>query len=357
MDLTARGGSAIDGKEAQPATSSVPVVQLRGDGAAMGKAHGEQEGETIKTLFHDYFGRHFNLSTEQGRESYKQALQVAGAFEQYVKPEHLEEIRALGESVGLSTEEAMLGQCFPDLNPDTACSTITLPAKASSDGVARFGRNLDYQTFGILNKHPVLLVYHPKGRYAFAAISPAPGMIGVLSGMNEHGLSLAVMEVARSFRPPQAMPYMLLYRTVLENCKTVDEAIALLEKTPRQSANNLMLMDASGNRAVVEITPEKVTVRRAPDTAALISTNHQRGEDLDAPGRCVRFDFLHDTARKEFGKISETSVEQMLEGCAQGDSTFQSMVFEPSERIVFLAVGANAPRHGFARIDLKPDFR
>ena len=58
-----------------------------------------------------------------------------------------------------------------------------------------------------------------------------------------------------------AMPYALLYRTVLERCKTVEEAIALLETTPRQTANNLMLMDATGNRAVVEITPES---RRRP---------------------------------------------------------------------------------------------
>ena len=53
-------------------------------------------------------------------------------------------------------------------------------------------------------------------------------MIGVLSGMNEHGLTLANMEVDRPRRLPVAMPYTLLYRTVLERCRTVDEAIALL---------------------------------------------------------------------------------------------------------------------------------
>ena len=58
----------------------------------------------------------------------------------------------------------------------------------------------------------------------------------------------------------------------------------MLEKTPRQSANNLMLMDGAGNRAVVEITPESVIVRRAPEGQALLSTNHQRGDDLDTPG-------------------------------------------------------------------------
>jgi isopenicillin-N N-acyltransferase like protein len=338
------------------ATSPVPIIELRGDPAALGQAQASQLGDAMRSVMHDYFGRAFNLSDEKGRKNYQRALKVAAGFERYILPEHREEIHALAASAGIDPAEAMLGQCFPDLNPGGACSTISLPAEASLDGIARFARNLDYITLGILNQHTVLLVFHPKDRYAFVSVAPAPGMIGVLSGMNEHGLSLAVMEVPRSFRLPQAMPYMLLYRTVLENCKTVDEAIALLQKTPRQSANNLMLMDASGERVVAELTPSKVTVRRAPRTAALISTNHQRGSDLDSSGHCTRYDSLHDAARRQFGQLSESTVEAMLAGAAQGDMTFQSMVFEPANRILYLATGAYAPGHGFTRIDLKPYF-
>ncbi len=272
-----------------------------------------------------------------------------------VRAAEAEELFALAHSVGFKPAEALLGQCFADLNPDSACSTIALPAEAAPDGIARFGRNLDYQTCGILERNSVLLVYHPKDRYAFASIA-APGLMGVLSGMNEHGLTLAIMEVTRPFRKPEAMPFMLLYRTILENCRNVNEAIELLRKTPRQSANNLMLMDATGDRAVAEITPNDVIVRRAPATAALISTNHQRGGDLDKRDQCNRFDFLHDSAHRQFGRLSERSVEEMLAGAAQGDFTFQSMVFEPANRVLYLAVGGGAPNHGFKRIELKPYF-
>jgi hypothetical protein len=340
----------------RPAQSPIPIIHLRGDAAFLGKSHGEQLGETIRTLSQGYFSHAFDLTQEKGRSQFQQALLVASAFEPFLRPEHREEIRALAASSGLAPAELMLGQCFPDLNLAGACSTITLPASASTDGVARFGRNLDYMTFGILERHSALLVFHPQDRYAFVSVA-APGLIGVLSGMNEHGLSLAVMEVPRPFRMPDAMPFMLLYRTLLENCKTVEEAVALLRKTPRQSANNLMLMDASGDRAVAEITPSQVTIRRAPGTAALISTNHQRGGDLDTPNRCNRFDYLHDASLREFGRLSEVSVEAMLAGAAQGDLTFQSMVFEPANRTLYLAIGANAPQHGFVKIDLKPCFR
>ena len=150
---------------------------------------------------------------------------------------------------------------------------------------------------------------------------------------------------------------MLLYRTVLENCRTVDEAIELLRKTPRQSANNLMLMDASGERVVAELTPDKVSVRRAKDDAALISTNHQRGNDFDSPGQCLRFDYLHDASQREFGHVTEATVEEMLAGAAQGEFTFQSMIFEPANRVIYLALGAGAPGHRFERIDLKHYFQ
>ena len=93
---------------------------------------------------------------------------------------------------------------------------------------------------------------------------------------------------------------------------SVDEAIALLEKTPRQTPNNLMLMDAKGARAVVEITPEKIVARRGKDDAALISTNHQRGEDQDKPGLCRRYDALHDASIADFGRIDVEHIVAML---------------------------------------------
>jgi predicted choloylglycine hydrolase len=339
------------------AVTAVPVVDLRGDAAELGKSYGEQLGENMRSVLKLYFDKAFNLSTDGGRKLFGLAVKVASGFEQYLRPEHREEIQTLAATVGVEQGQAMLGQCFADLNPDRACSTISFPAAAAPDGIARFGRNLDYVTFGVLNTNSVLLIYHPKARYAFASVSPAPGLIGVLSGMNEHGLCLAVMEVPRTFRLPHAMPCMLLYRTVLENCRTVDEAIEFLRTTPRQSANNLMLMDPSGERVVAELTPDKVTVRHAKDEAALISTNHQRGNDFDSPGQCLRFDYLHDSSLREFGQITESTLEGMLAGCAQGEFTFQSMIFEPANRVLYLAVGAGAPGHRFERVDLKRYFQ
>jgi predicted choloylglycine hydrolase len=118
-----------------------------------------------------------------------------------------------------------------------------------------------------------------------------------------------------------------------------------------------MLMDAAGNRAVVELTPDAVTVRRAPASSALISTNHQRGEDLDTPGRCKRFDYLHDTAAHDFGHIDRLEIQSMLQHVQQGSWTMQSMIFEPTNRTIYLATGSHAADREMTKIELATFFK
>lgn len=346
----AAGAAASVYVSGSPATLPVPLVTLAGTGAEMGTAHGRALGRTIAELHEQYLKKFLRTDDQLAL-----AANAAKSFEVKLVPGHREEVAALAAAADLPETQVMLGQCFLDLVPMTACSTVALPAGASVDGVARFGRNLDFPSLGIADKYSTLFVQKPAGKNAFASVG-WPGLIGVLSGMNEHGLTLANMEVTRLPRVPTAMPYMLLYRRVLEECKTVDDAIALLRKTPKQTANNLMLMDASGGRAVVELTPYSVTVRRAGDGQPLVSTNHQRGAtDLDTPGRCRRFDYLRQTSADRFGTIDERAVEDMLAHVG-ARMTLQSMVFEPTNRVVYLSTGTSAAKGTFTRIDLKPMF-
>jgi len=348
------GDSALTTAKSSPAEPEVPfplpIVEVAGTPKEMGEQHGTQMGQTIRDLHAKYLKAYFSSEGERFL-----AMAAAKAFEPRVAPEHLEEINALAKASGVDARQMLLAHCFLDLSPMTACSTVTLPASASPDGVARFGRNLDFPSFDVADKLTVVQVYHPKGRNAFMAVG-WPGMVGVLSGMNEHGLSLANMEVTRQMRLPTAMPYILLYRTVLEQCRTTAEAIDLVKRTPRQSANNLMVMDATGDRAVIEITPESVHVRRAPVDRALISTNHQRGDDCDSTGRCDRFDCLLKESADKPGKIDVKAIESMLADASQGKMTLQSMVFEPSTRVLYLSAGKDAARQRFFKLDLKPYF-
>jgi isopenicillin-N N-acyltransferase like protein len=328
-----------------------PIVDLHGTPEQMGQQHARSLDSQIQLLHQKYLNVYIGTGARR-----LLAIGAAKLFKSYFPAEYLSEVDALAGAEGMDESEAVLAQCFLDLSPMTACSTITLPASAAPDHVARFARNLDFPALNVADKYSTVFIYHPEGRYAFASIG-WPGMVGVLSGMNEHGLCLANMEVTRNPRVPGAMPYTLLYRSILEKCKTVQEALDLLEKTPRQTANNLMLMDATGDRAVAEITPDAVTVRRAPDTAPLISTNHQRGTDCDTEGRCWRFDYLHEHGNAQFGKIGVPQLKDMLVHVSPGRPTLQSMIFEPANRVIYLSTGASAPRGTFQKLDLSQRLR
>lgn len=338
-------------RPARPSESlTVPIVHLSGSAVEIGEAHGKAMGATIR-LLHE---RYLNVFLAGDPERTVARL-AAKAFEALSLPEHQREIAALATASAIDERDTMLGQCFLDLTPMTACSTVALPGSAAADGVARFGRNLDFPSLGVADKYTTLFIVKQTGRYAFASVG-WPGMIGVLTGMNEHGLTLANMEVSRGRRVPTGMPYTLLYRAALERCRTVDEAIAYLRATPRQTANNLMLMDAAGDRAVVELTPEAVVVRRGEADVALLSTNHQRGADAATAGLCTRYDYMKRQSARDFGGIDGRAVEAMLQHVGNA-TTLQAMIFEPANRAMYLSAGTGAAGRAFTRIELGPLMR
>ncbi len=57
--------------------------------------------------------------------------------------------------------------------------------------------------------------------------------------------------------------------------------------------------------------------------------------------------------------MQQLAIEKMLERVVQGkqgEMTLQSMVFEPANRVIYLATGSDAPSGRFDRIDLKRYF-
>jgi len=326
--------------------SPVPIVIVEGDARSMGRQQGETLKSNIATLHAAYMQALFQDPMVRDL-----ALKNAAAYEAFIDPEHVEEIHALSQASGLDYINTLLSQCFLDIIPMVACSTVSLPANASPDNVARMARNLDFPSMGVADKESLIIIYKPKNRFHFASIT-WPGLIGALTGMNEHGLVLANMEVTRLPAPAKAMPYVLLYRTILEKCRTVDEAIAMLKSLPKQTANNLMLMDATGHRAVVEINPPGVTVREGRDGEALLSTNHQRGQNYSAPKRCSRYDRMLTSSQESFGAIDESQLQTIIQSVAVRHFTLQSMVFEPANRTIYLSTGESAGDGPYHRIDL-----
>ncbi len=125
---------------------------------------------------------------------------------------------------------------------------------------------------------PIVQIVHPDGRLAWASVG-WPGQLGAVTGINAQGIAVMV-DPARTgdVRPTRvARPVALVARMVLEQAKTLDEAVKLVEQTPTLGAALFVIVDgASGKWVVVERTPSKAIAEKSPKQAAygdVLTTN------------------------------------------------------------------------------------
>jgi isopenicillin-N N-acyltransferase-like protein len=229
---------------------------------------------------------------------------------------------------------------IPDLAKLGGCSTLVVEPGRSTTGGPLFGRNLDWPPFEELPEYTLVAVFRPKEKHAFAAIT-LPVLLGALSGMNDAGLSLAVNEISASkdgsvSRNLSGTPMLFLFRKILEECTTVEEAEKVLKAHDRTTWFCLTVCDKKGG-CVFEVTPKNV-VRRTGDKEVCCCTNHFRTDDLRVNDKCRRYVKL-EAVQKAGDKLGVDDVAKALDSVHQGPATIQSMVFEPAERVLHLSYG------------------
>jgi hypothetical protein len=125
---------------------------------------------------------------------------------------------------------------------------------------------------------PVVQIVKPSGKIAWASVG-WPGQAGVVTGINAQNIAVMV-NPARTGDVRQtrsARPIALLARAVLEQSKTLDEAVKTVELTPTLGAALIVIVDgSSGKWVIVERTPSKAIIERNPKSPAfgdVLTTN------------------------------------------------------------------------------------
>lgn len=184
-----------------------------------------------------------------------------------VYPEITREIRGMADGLKISYE--LFGTFIITAGAyDSSIGCTCFCYKSDSD--LFFVRNHDM--FTLLKKVTEAAVYRLEGANYFLA--HGDGLIGKEDGINEHGLAVGINFISPKVKRP-GLNFFLIVRMLLEKCKTVQEGIMLLENTPCLTSHNIMLIDRTGDMAIVEMCSEKIRVRRPNDgNSFLISTNH-----------------------------------------------------------------------------------
>lgn len=282
--------------------------------------------------------------------------------------DHRREMDAMiRHSPQLPADSILAGNTLFDVKKMVACSSIIVePARARS-GAGLLGRNLDFPDMGYLHEYTLVTVYRPTGKHAFASVG-FPGMVGVLSGINDAGLALTMHEVYQSADgapkfDSKGMPYALVYRRVMEECTTIEEAAALIASVPRTTSTNVALLEASGRGAVIEVSVRSVVVRPTMD-GVNHCTNHFQSKPLrplflwNMYGTLERNKTLKDYHEKP--SFSVLDVTHALHDVHKGTHTVQSMVFQVKTNpqpayLLHLAMGpVPVTANPYQTVDLTP---
>lgn len=160
------------------------------------------------------------------------------------------------------------------------CSGLIIDGSLMKDGHSRLVRNYE---FNIENEDLILCETRPEGKYAHIGGSVA--LFGRTEGINECGLAVSMSSCGfpvsnlAGMRPPKikGLQFWAVVRSLLENCKDVNEAMKLVEKMPIAYNINLYLADANGNGSIVETMDGEISSERISNKSRkkyICGTNH-----------------------------------------------------------------------------------
>lgn len=342
--------AAKHGKAELRYVDTIPVAILSGTPDEIGEQHARLLLKPAAELME--FPK--RLFADSGMEFFYPLAGQAGKTLLLNAPQrYQQEISAATAAGKLEPETLAVGNTLLELRR-LGCSALIVESAKSATGSSLFGRNFDFPSFGLLDRFSLLTIVHPEGHHAFAAVG-FPGMMGVLSGMNDAGLCVATLDVEEaadgsSRFDTTGVPMALVFRQILEECTTVAEAEALLKRTQATTQANLAVCDRE-HGAIFEITPKQVLHRKAED-ALLPCTNHFRSPGLVTNETCWRYDRLE--AAREDKSLSVADIQAALHSANQGELTLQTMVFEPRELVLHLSLGTPpSSGHPLHRLELR----
>lgn len=151
-----------------------------------------------------------------------------------------------------------------------ACTAAGIAAERCAQGEPVVIKNFDYpsefQPFYI-TRHSQPLEGHQSMEVSMAA------MVGSHDGINERGLAVSYNYGFGTDLPKAMAPVSIVVQEILERCADVEEAVAYATESKRACGALLLLADAGGNMASVELSPNFCGVRE-PEDGLLINANH-----------------------------------------------------------------------------------
>jgi tetratricopeptide (TPR) repeat protein len=153
------------------------------------------------------------------------------------------------------------------------CTSFGTWGSASQDSTMIIGRNFDFWVGDNFAKNKIVEFVNPSLGYKFMSVTWG-GFIGVVSGMNEKGLTVTINAAKSSIPSGSATPVSLVAREIVQYAKNIKEAIAIAQKRKMFVSESFLVGSATDNKAVViEKTPDSLSIYD-PNKNEILCTNH-----------------------------------------------------------------------------------
>ncbi|GGG35569.1 C45 family autoproteolytic acyltransferase/hydolase [Bizionia arctica] len=170
-----------------------------------------------------------------------------------------------------------IGHALQDLML-VGCSSFAAWGNKSEDGNLIIGRNFDFYAGDDFSTNKIISFIKPTNGYNFMSVTWA-GMIGVVSGMNDQGLTVTINAGKSDIPWIAKTPISIVTREILQYASNIEEAIAIAQKRQVFVSESIFVGSAHDNRAItIEVSPKNFGVYEVENSNQLICTNHFQSE-------------------------------------------------------------------------------
>jgi len=229
------------------------------------------------------------------------------------------------------------------------CSQFAVNSSASSNGHTYVGCSYDL--------HPdynELRLCTTRVRGQAGHIGFSEDFFGRADGVNEYGLCVTTTSTVGG-----GFEYHAVVRTILDRCRTVDDALEVISGIPTSHYHNYIIADKHGNAALVELAHSHKCVKRFEPSSSemlLISTNHYTLPEMlqydtnRMLQSVIRYEAIMSHLKSAIPKISRKTMRDLLsEPMPKGAcchhyedllGTLWAMIFDLDEQSVEICFGA-----------------
>ena len=170
-----------------------------------------------------------------------------------------------------------VGHALQDKNMTVGCTSFGVWNNRSTDGKLLLGRNFDFFAGDDFAENKIVCFTKPTTGYKFMYVTWA-GFTGVVSGMNDQGLTVTINASKSDIPKSAATPISLLAKEILQYAKTIDEAYVIAQKRQTFVSESILIGSSiDKSAAIIEKTPTKIDLY-TENGEELICSNHYRGK-------------------------------------------------------------------------------